>query len=95
MSKLNSQEIEKQANKLENWTVSSDGSKLIASYQFKDFKRAWAFMSACALKAEQMQHHPEWSNVYNKVDIELTTHDVGGLTEKDFEMAAFMDEFSK
>ncbi|MAQ71210.1 MAG: 4a-hydroxytetrahydrobiopterin dehydratase [Alphaproteobacteria bacterium] len=95
MSKLNSQEIQKHTVKLKNWEISQDRTKITASYKFKDFKQAWAFMNGCALKAEQMQHHPEWSNVYNKVDVELTTHDAGGLTEKDFELASFMDEFSK
>ena len=61
------------------------------SYRFADFKTAFAFMSASALKAEQMDHHPEWFNVYAKVDVTLTTHDAGGVTEKDAELADFMD----
>ena len=61
------------------------------TYKFGDFKTAWAFMSAAALKAEQMDHHPEWFNVYNKVEITLTTHDVDGVSEKDVTLGKFMD----
>jgi 4a-hydroxytetrahydrobiopterin dehydratase len=64
---------------------------IIKTYKFADFKTAWGFMSSVALKAEQMDHHPEWFNVYNKVDVTLTTHDVDGVSEKDVELARFMD----
>lgn len=61
------------------------------TYKFADFKTAWGFMSSVALKAEQMDHHPEWFNVYNRVEVTLTTHDANGVTEKDVELAGFMD----
>ncbi|MDG1066328.1 MAG: 4a-hydroxytetrahydrobiopterin dehydratase [Luminiphilus sp.] len=61
--------------------------KLALSLQFQDFSMAWGFMSRVALLAEQQQHHPEWLNVYNRVEIALVTHDAGGLTEKDFTLA--------
>lgn len=64
-------------------------------YAFHDFKIAWAFMSAAALKAEQMDHHPEWSNIYNRVDVTLTTHDADGVTDKDLALARFMDELAR
>lgn len=64
------------------------------AYRFADFKTAFAFMSATALKAEQMDHHPEWFNVYNKVDVILTTHDADGVTQKDLELAGFMDQLA-
>ncbi|WP_291079225.1 4a-hydroxytetrahydrobiopterin dehydratase [Hyphomonas sp.] len=64
---------------------------IVKTYKFADFKTAWGFMSSVALKAEQMDHHPEWFNVYNKVDVTLTTHDVDGVSEKDVELARFMD----
>ena len=60
--------------------------------KFADFNAAFGFMTRVALKADKMDHHPEWSNVYNKVDVVLTTHDAGGVTAKDVELAAFMDE---
>lgn len=61
------------------------------TFKFADFKTAWAFMSAAALKAEQMDHHPEWFNVYNRVEVTLTTHDADGVTAKDTELGGYMD----
>ncbi|MEM7642472.1 MAG: 4a-hydroxytetrahydrobiopterin dehydratase [Pseudomonadota bacterium] len=72
-----------------SWTE-SDGA-LTRQFKFKDFSEAWAFMTRVALIAEAMDHHPEWSNVYNTVDIRLTTHDAGGLTDLDREMAQRID----
>lgn len=60
-------------------------------FQFKDFNEAFGFMSRVALKAEKMDHHPEWFNVYNKVDITLSTHDCGGLSQKDVTLAKFIE----
>lgn len=68
------------------------GNKITKSFEFKDFKEAFAFMTQVALKAEQMNHHPEWFNVYNKVKIELTTHDAGGVTVKDHELSKYIDK---
>ena len=76
----------------EHWTI-EDG-KLHRAFRFEDFVTAFAFMSACALVAERMNHHPEWFNVYNRVTVDLTTHDAGGLTELDFELAAYMSTFA-
>jgi len=71
------------------------GKKISKTFEFKDFKEAFGFMTQVALKAEQMNHHPEWFNVYNKVKIELTTHDAGGVTEKDHELSKFIDSIVK
>jgi 4a-hydroxytetrahydrobiopterin dehydratase len=80
------------AAQLEGWHVGEGARDVISKhFQFADFKSAFAFMTAVALKAEQMDHHPEWSNVYNRVDIWLTTHDAGGVTAKDVEMARFIE----
>lgn len=65
------------------------------TYRFSDFKTAWGFMSAVALKAEQMDHHPEWFNVYNRVEVILTTHDASGVTENDVELATYMDALAQ
>ena len=73
------------------WQLSRGGKGISRSFQFTDFNQAWGFMTRVAIKAEKMDHHPEWFNVYNKVCIELTTHDHDGLTEKDFELASFID----
>ncbi len=68
-----------------------DGEHLMRAYKFKDFVHAFAFMTRVALLAERADHHPEWSNAYNRVDIRLTTHDVGGLTARDTALAAAID----
>ena len=68
--------------------------KLHREFRFDDFVTAFGFMSAAALVAEKMNHHPEWSNVYNKVIVDLVTHDAGGITELDFELAAAMSRLA-
>ena len=65
--------------------------EITKTFRFDDFKQAFAFMTATALKAEQMDHHPEWFNVYNKVEVVLTTHDADGVTTRDLELAGYMD----
>jgi len=74
-----------------NWTLGSGGDRILAVYEFSDFADAMAFMNAVAPQCDQMNHHPEWRNIYNKVWVELTTHDSGGLTESDLQLARFMD----
>jgi 4a-hydroxytetrahydrobiopterin dehydratase len=76
---------------LAGWTAVSGRDAISKSYAFKDFSAAFGFMARVALKAEQMDHHPEWFNVYNKVDVTLATHDAGGVTDKDVALAKFMD----
>jgi len=67
-------------------------NKLVRTFKFKDFIQAWGFMSQVAIIAEKMNHHPNWSNVYNTVNIELTTHDAGNtITDKDRKLAAAID----
>lgn len=68
---------------------------LFKSYRFKDFSEAFAFMTRSAIKAEQLNHHPEWFNVYNRVDVTLTTHDASGITDLDFKMAKAMDDYAQ
>jgi len=77
---------------LSGWSVKDgDRDAIEKTFKFADFKSAFAFMSACALKAEQMDHHPEWFNVYNRVEVTLTTHDADGVTALDLELATYMD----
>ncbi|MEO1028359.1 MAG: 4a-hydroxytetrahydrobiopterin dehydratase [Pseudomonadota bacterium] len=78
--------------KLEGWNVKDgDRDAIEKTFKFADFKQAWGFMTACALKAEQMDHHPEWFNVYNRVEVTLTTHDANGVTDLDVTLASYMD----
>jgi 4a-hydroxytetrahydrobiopterin dehydratase len=76
------------------WTSEPASDAITRHFKFKTFSEAWAFMSRVALLAEQQDHHPEWSNVYNKVTITLTTHDAGGLTTRDLRMASAIDAIS-
>ena len=86
---LSPQERENLAITLPQWQV--EGDRLRRQWQFRDFSEAFAFMTRVALLAEAMQHHPNWSNVYNRVTIELTTHDLKGLSDLDAELAQAID----
>jgi len=86
LQKLSEQEIAAELGKLPGWTVKE--GKLHRAFEFKDFVQAFSFMTRVALVAEAMNHHPDWSNSWNKVTIELVTHSAGGLTRRDFELAA-------
>lgn len=74
-----------------DWALAEDGSAISRSLRFDDFVSAFGFMTKVAILAEKANHHPEWSNVYNKVDIRLTTHDAGGLSQRDFDLAKKID----
>lgn len=76
---------------LPGWQVRADGLALTRRFSFADFNQAFAFMTRVALLAEKRDHHPEWFNVYGTVDVTLTTHDAGGISALDIEMAGFMD----
>jgi 4a-hydroxytetrahydrobiopterin dehydratase len=83
--KLSRQEIASALRKLDGWSVVK--GNLHRVFEFKDFKQAFGFMKRVALVADRMNHHPDWSNAYNKVTIDLSTHSAGGLTKNDFELA--------
>ncbi len=78
-------------DRLPDWTVTNDGKAMERTLRFKDFNEAWGFMNRVALLAERMDHHPEWSNVWNVVRIGLSTHDAGGLTNRDVKLATAID----
>ena len=88
-AKLGEAEVASRLVSLSGWSVVH--AKLHREYRFSDFVHAFGFMSACALVAEGMNHHPEWSNVWSRVVVDLSTHDAGGITELDFELAAKME----
>ena len=75
-----------------DWTLEGQGSAITRRFKFADFSEAWGFMSRVALLAESQNHHPEWSNVYNTVTITLTTHDVGGLSQRDLKLASAIEK---
>lgn len=77
--------------KLPDWALRGDGLAIVRSFSFADFSEAFAFITRVALLAEQADHHPEWSNVYNRVEIALTTHDAGGLSQRDVALAKAID----
>jgi 4a-hydroxytetrahydrobiopterin dehydratase len=91
--KLDASEVAQRLSELAGWTV-RDG-KLHREYRFTDFVEAFGFMASAALIAERMNHHPEWFNVWSTVRIDLTTHDAGGITAKDFELAAAMERLAR
>jgi 4a-hydroxytetrahydrobiopterin dehydratase len=81
---------------LPGWSAVEGGRDAIRrTYKFRDFNAAFGFMTRVALKADQLDHHPEWFNVYNRVEVTLATHDADGVTELDATLAAFMDEAAK
>ena len=73
------------------WSLARDGKAIERKFEFGDFSEAWGFMSRVALLADGHDHHPEWFNVYNRVEITLTTHDAGGLSTRDAKMATAID----
>lgn len=77
------------------WTLVKDRDAIYKEFLFKDFNEAFGFMTRVALKADKMDHHPEWFNVYNKVQVTLSSHDVGGLSTRDIKLATFLNETGK
>ena len=92
-SKLTEKEIQQQVSKLSGWKVVS--GKINKSFEFDDFVQAFGFMTKVAMEAEKMNHHPEWFNVYNRVRIDLMTHDVDGISNYDIKLAKTIDKISK
>ena len=92
MPKLTQKEIRSALTGLRGWKLVK--SKLHREYKFADFMHAFGFMTTAALAIERMNHHPEWFNVYNKVVVDLSTHDVGGISEKDIALARILDNFA-
>lgn len=92
IAKLEPDEIARRLTSLTGWTVVE--GKLHREFRFADFVTAFGFMTRAALVAERMNHHPEWFNVWNTVRVDLTTHDAGGISGRDFELAAAMDRLA-
>ncbi len=79
---------------LPGWQLQADRDAIHRRFEFADFNAAWGFMARVALVAEKMDHHPEWSNVYNRVEVTLSTHDAGGLSQRDLDLAAAIDRIA-
>ena len=90
--KLSDADIQTKLSDIPGWAVAA--GKLHREYKFKDFVQAFGFMTSAALVAESMNHHPEWFNVYSTVNVDLATHDVGGITELEFTQAGKMEELA-
>ena len=93
-SKLSGSARTKALSSLKGWTEVAGRDAIGKSFKFADFNEAWGFMTRIALAADKADHHPEWSNVYNKVEIVLSTHDAGGVSEKDVALAQFIDSIT-
>ncbi len=92
--RLSDQDRQSLAASLPGWTPVEGRDAIKKTFQFKSFNEAWGFMSRVALAAEKLNHHPEWFNVYNRVEIVLTTHDCGGLSELDVKLAKRIDGYA-
>jgi 4a-hydroxytetrahydrobiopterin dehydratase len=91
--KLSEKEIQQEVEKLDGWKVV--GGKVNKTFEFEDFVQAFGFMTRVAMEAEKMNHHPEWFNVYNRVRIDLVTHDVSGISNYDIKLAKTIDKVAK
>jgi 4a-hydroxytetrahydrobiopterin dehydratase len=94
IAKLTDRERAAALAELPEWRLADDGSGISRRFKFRDFVEAFGFMSRVALLAERANHHPEWTNVYNRIDIRLTTHDAGGLSARDIALAQAINALS-
>jgi len=92
MMKLSSEQISEELKNLPGWSVKDE--KLHKDFEFGDFNEAFGFMTRAAMHIEKMNHHPEWLNVYNKLTVDLTTHDAGGITENDINLAKILNSLA-
>lgn len=90
--KLDRAAIDENLAELNGWALAADGLSLSKTFKFRNFVEAFGFMTEAALAAEKFNHHPEWFNVYSHVEVKLTTHDVGGLTDHDVKLAKAMEK---
>ena len=94
MAKLTGEERARALSGLEGWTEVEGRDAIRKEFRFKNFSQAFGFMTRVALAAEKMDHHPEWSNVYDRVDIVLSSHDIGGISERDIKLAGSIDRIA-
>lgn len=94
MKKLNAKSRAAAMKTLKGWKDVKDRDAIAKSFKFENFNEAFGFMTRVALLADKMDHHPEWFNVYNKLDVTLSTHDAGGVTQNDIDMAKAMNDYA-
>ena len=94
MAKLTIDDLKTALKRLPDWQIAPGREAITRKFEFVDFDAAFAFMTRTALLAAKMDHHPEWSNAYNKVEVTLSTHDEGGVTQKDIDLATAMDGYA-
>ena len=94
VARLSDTERKEALQRLDRWSYDAGRDAIVRKLRFRDFSEAFAFMTRVALAAEKHDHHPEWSNVYNRVEILLTTHDAAGLSWRDLELARLIDEYA-
>ena len=92
MIRLSQEDIDEELKNLSGWRVLNE--KLHKEFQFDDFSQAFGFMTRAAIECEKMNHHPEWLNVYNRITIDLTTHDAGGITKNDVNLAKILNSLA-
>ena len=95
MARLDTAAVNALVEELSSWKLAEDGKSIETALKFRNFPAAMSFMTQIAIAAEKQNHHPEWSNIYNQVKIVLTTHDVGGLSEKDGLLAKTIDKVAQ
>ncbi len=95
VEKLTGEAREAAVSALSGWREVEGRDAIAKAFRFDDFNAAWGFMNRVALRAEELDHHPEWSNIYGAVDITLTTHDCNGLSQRDIELARLIDEAAR
>ena len=92
MMRLSSEKISEELKNLPGWIIKDE--KIHKDFEFEDFNQAFGFMTRAAMHIEKMNHHPEWFNVYNKITVDLTTHDAGGITQNDIELAKILNSLA-
>jgi len=92
MERLSSEQISEQLKNLPGWSIKDE--KLHRDFEFESFNQAFGFMTRAAMEIEKMNHHPEWFNVYNKLSVDLMTHDAGGITENDIQLAKILNSLA-
>jgi 4a-hydroxytetrahydrobiopterin dehydratase len=92
MNRLSSEEISNELKNLPGWTIKKE--KLHKNFEFSNFNEAFGFMTRAAMEIEKMNHHPEWFNVYNRLSVDLMTHDAGGITQNDIQLAKILNDLA-